>query len=311
MTGNNKKFYSFKVMKLLVMFCVSMLVFVAPVFALTPKEQKGVITLKAASIDYLSPSRFTPFSLIEAPESLAYWTALLPEQDRAGDLYIVMPTLGMISPVILVPEDSADYLAMQGGGEIDINKYLVDGVMHYPWTPLPNQEGNIVIFGHSNFYSAQPGRYKTIFADIMNMDAIAEDEIRLYWKNEHQRYDLYKYRIEKSYETAPTDVAILEPQGGKELTVFACTNGLAWRWILRAKQLADEEILVTSAMKVRVWGLLERFAKLSPQAQESIRVRLLTEIESVRGETVGVLLTTPLKMRRYLLRRLENSLLKA
>jgi hypothetical protein len=31
-----------------------------------------------------------------------------------------------------VPEDGADYAAMQAGEEIDINKYLVDGVMHYP-----------------------------------------------------------------------------------------------------------------------------------------------------------------------------------
>lgn len=63
-------------------------------------------------MEYTSPDWFTPFSLGNAPEDIAYWKSLLPEQDRYEELYIVMPTLGMVSPVIQVPEGSEDYLTM-------------------------------------------------------------------------------------------------------------------------------------------------------------------------------------------------------
>lgn len=277
-----------------------------PVFSLTPKELKWVKTLQAPTIEYLSPGWFTPFALQDAPEDLNYRTNLLPEQDRYGELYIVLPTLWLISPVILVPKESADFATMQAGGEIDINNYLVDGVMHYPWTPLPNQEGNIVIFWHSNFYKNKPGRYKTIFADIMNLDVLPTDEIWLFQKQSSGKYELYKYEVEKSYDTAPTDVAILQPTGGKELTVFACTNGLAWRWILRARQLPDDEILVPSGMKVRVWWLMDRFAKLTLEQQEQIRERLLSATNVVRNNIPIQNLTISQKMRKYLLNWIEQ-----
>lgn len=280
------------------------------VFALTPKEQKWVITLKAASIDYLSPSWFTPFGLWQTPERLAYWTSLLPEQDRDVGFYIVMPTLWLISPVIVVPEDSADYATMQAGGEIDINTYLVDGVMHYPWTPMPDQEGNIVIFWHSNFYSNKPWRYKTIFADIMNLDAIPTDEIWLYYKQPSGQYELYKYRVEKSYETTPTDVDILQPQWWKELTVFACTNWLAGRRILRAKQLPDEEILVHSSIKARLRDLVERLEKMPESTQSQIVSRVLQEIEATRLNGAPLFTKRERQMRLYVLRRIEMTLTK-
>lgn len=272
------------------------------VFALTPKEQKGVKTLKWPTIEYLSPSWFTPFSLDTAPESVNYWLGLLPEQDRSRELYIVMPTLWLVAPVIQVPAGSADYATMQGGGEIDINSYLLDGVMHYPGTPLPDQEGNIVIFGHSNFYAAKPGRYKTIFADIMNLDAIPEDEIWLFMKQEQGSYELYKYRIKKSYDTVPTDIWILEPQWGKELTVFACTNGLAGRWILRAQQLPDEELLIPGKTKVRLRWLMKRFEQLTPTAQQAIRSRMNEAIETTQADSASIVSTMTGKMRKYQLR---------
>ena len=295
-------------MKVRVSVIICVIMFFSSAFALTPKEQKWVKTLKAASIEYVSPDWFTPFQLQDAPEDISYRTDLLPEQDKNGQLYIVLPTLWLISPVILVPEDGADYAAMQAGEEIDINKYLVDGVMHYPWTPLPDQEGNIVIFWHSNFYKAKEGRYKAIFADIMNLDAIPTDEIWLYQKQSSWSYELYKYTIEQSYDTVPTDVAILEPKWGKELTVFACTNGLAWRWILRARQLPDEEILVPSSMKVRVWWLLERFSQLTPDAQQKILVRMWDALAQARSSLESTSLSLQQKMRKYLLRWIEIKL---
>jgi len=180
--------------------------------------------------------------------------------------------------------------------------------MHYPGTPLPGQEGNIVIFWHSNFYVNKPWRYKSIFADIMNMDVLSTDEIWLYQKQSSGQYELYKYRIEKSYETTPTDVEILQPQWWKELTVFACTNGLAGRWILRAKQLPDDEILVPSSMKVRLRELRERLSKLPTFTQTQIVSRVLQQIETTRFEWGFLSVKKERQMRLYLLRWIEKVL---
>lgn len=306
----NKFYLSFLYMKLwLWIVCILFVMTSSSVFALTPKEQKWVKTLKLSTLEWQSPDRFTPFDLATAPEHIDYWKSLLPEQDRYWSLYIVMPTLWLVSPVISVPEWSDDYNAMVWWQEIDIDKYLVDGVLHYPWTAMPDQVWNIVIFGHSNFYKNRGVRYPSIFADIMNLDAIREDEIWLFaLKNDGVNYELYKYGIEDSYETKPTDVAILEPNWGKELTVFACTNWLAWRRILKARQLPDNELLVPWHYKSRLWGLTKRFNALPQAAQERITERLSGHIETVREKTQRVPNKRTRQMRMYLLNYLKLQL---
>lgn len=289
-------------MKFVLVVITLLVMFIASAFALTPKEQKGVKTLMLPSLEWQSPDWFTPFSLAEAPEHIDYWKSLLPEQDRFSSLYIVMPTLWMVSPVIIVPEWSADAELMKQWKEIDINQYLVNWVMHYPWTAMPDQIWNIVIFGHSNFYKNRGVRYPSIFADIMNLDAIREDEIWLFTlKDDGINYELFKYAVEASYDTKPTDVAILEPNGWKELTVFACTNGLAWRWILKARQIPDNELLVPWHYKTRLWNLSERFSALPQADQERISEIVSRQIASVREKAQSVPQKRTRQMRIYLL----------
>lgn len=266
-------------------------------FALTPKEQKWVKTLKAATIEYLSPFWFTPFPLATAPSDMTYWQWLLPEQDRDESLYIVIPTLWLVAPIVTVPEGSRDYITMIDGKEIDINSYLVDGVMHYPGSSFPGEEGNMIVFGHSNFYKKWAGRYKTIFADIMQLD-VWVDELWVYEKQEDASYKRFIYSIEQSYETHPTDVAILQPRWGKEITVFACTNGLAGRWIVKWI-LQSSNIWAVAAIEKNSWeqsmhnsvpplfiqrmqALQKRFMRLPKNDQEYIRDTMLVAIEYKR-----------------------------
>ncbi len=296
-------------MKYIVMIIIVLIMCTTSVFALTPKEQKWVKTLTLPSLEWQSPDWFTPFSLATAPENIAYRKTLLPEEDRYSQMYIVMPTLWMVSPVIIVPELSTDAAAMKQWKEIDIDKYLVNGVMHYPWTAMPDQVWNIVIFGHSNFYKNRGVRYPSIFADIMNLDAIREDEIWLFTlKDDGINYELFKYAVEASYDTKPTDVGILEPNGWKELTVFACTNGLAWRWILKARQIPDNELLVPWHYKTHLWNLSERFAALPQADQERISERISSQIASVREKTPSVPQKRTRQMRIYLLNYLTLQL---
>lgn len=253
-------------------------------YALTPKEEKGVKVLKDPSLVYDSPTWFTPFSLEEAPEELAYWLQILPYDTAENTaMYVVMPTLWLITPVILIPEWSDDYENMSQWLEIDINKYLVDGVLHYPRTPMPGEEGNSVIFGHSNFYKDWLWDYKTIFADIMALDVSVRDEIWVYIKDlESTWYTLRKFSVDESYETVPTDVGILQPKWWKELTVFACTNWLEWRRILRGMLIEDDEIHISYPLKFRIWDIVEQLASKEPSRIDDILSESLTAIERIR-----------------------------
>lgn len=297
-------------MRYFLVFLLSILV-LGSVSALTPKEQKGVKTLKSITIEYLSPDWFTPFVNIDsAPENIDYWTNLIPHQeDRNDAMYIVLPTLGMISPVISVPKDSADYTNMAAGKEIDINKYLNEGVMFYPRTGKIGQIGNPVIFGHSNFYKTGKGKYKTIFADIMNMDVGQEDEIWIYVKSQAGDYDLFKYRITESYETNPENVSILKAKGGKEVTVFACTDGLNGRWILRGILIEQDEMLILNGMRTRMDKVVDRLQKLQKeQRQQKVSV-LLTKIQEMK-DALPEQKNYAMKYRLYVLNYLEKRLIE-
>jgi len=277
-------------------------------FALTPKEQKGVITIASDALEYESPTWFTPFSLEEAPDDLEYWTSILPyKEDRNDDLYIVLPTLWLITPVVFVPEWSADYNNMTTGKEIDINKYLPEWVMHYPATWLPGDVGNPVIFWHSNYYKAKEGKYKSIFADIMNLDVSPRDEMRVYILQDDE-YELRKFTIDESYETTPDDVWILKPKWGKELTVFACTEWLKGRWILRGKMIENNEILVPYSMKYRMHDIVGDLK--SHGNKQKIIIEWMKKIKEVRKQVPTSWLTYDDKMKKYVINWMERELVK-
>ncbi len=280
------------------------------VLALTPKEEKWVKTLKSDRLDRESPDWFTPFSLLEAPKDIAYWKSIIPyEWAQDHDSYVVMPTLWLITPVIFVPEGTADHNNMSQWKEIDINKYLDNWVMHYPNTWLPWTVWNPVIFWHSNFFSSWQGRYKTIFADIMNLDVWYEDEVWVYIREKwEEEYDLRKFEIEKSYDTVPTDVAILNPQWWKELTVFACTNWLEWRWILRTRLIEQDETLVPYDLKFRLLKALEKLETLPVDRQQEVINEFITALEKVRGGIESDWYED--KFKEYLLKYFEKKISK-
>lgn len=245
------------------------------VLAYTPKEQKNVKVLKMPSLEYMSPDRLRPVDLADAPQNLDFRLSILPfTGDKHADIYLVIPTLGIITPIIVIPETSKDFERMSNGYEIDINSYLVNGVLHYAQTAMPGEEGNMVVFGHSNFYKNKPGNYKTIFADLMALDVWTSDELRIYQKQDSGTYRQLKYAIFDSYETSPDDVEILLPLGGKELTVFACTNGLEGRWIVRARQLEWQDLWVGTSMRVRMWDVMKRFKMLDLERQDEVRTQI-------------------------------------
>lgn len=303
--------YNVMEMKNIIVWILSSVLLVWCLFALTPKEEKGVKVLTSPSLVYEQPDRATPFSLDTAPDTIEYWKSILPHpEDRNADLYSVMPTLWIVAPVIFVPEWSDDYHAMVQGQQIEINNYLGSGVLHYPMTWIPGEEWNPVIFGHSNFFKKWSGNYKTIYADIMNLDVDPHDEMRFFLKQNNWKYDLRKFSIEESYETVPTDVWVMKPRWGKEVTVFACTNGLEWRWIVKWKYIEKDEMRVPYPMK---WRMIELMGKLSLKDEvqkKEIVEKMLNKISLVRIKWVKNNLTYHDKFKKYLLDRIEKKLVE-
>ena len=295
-------------MKKIVSVILSVMLVSGSSFALTPKAEKWVITIESDALEWQSPTWFEPVALENASEDIEYWTSILPyKEDRNDDMYIVLPTLWLITPVVFVPEGSEDYKNMTTWKEIDINKYLPEWVMHYPGTWMPWEVANPVIFGHSNYFAKEEGKYKSIFADLMNLDVSPRDEMWVFTK-EDDEYELRKFTIEESYETTPDDVWILKPKGGKELTVFACTEWLKWRWILRGKMIENNEVLVPYLYKYRMSDILSDLAD-SPKRQ-SIIIEWMKKIKDAREDIPTSWLTYDDKMKKYVINWIERELVK-
>ena len=128
---------------------------------------------------------------------------------------IIIPRMGTNVPVKDVPDNNL-FAQNWNGLESDIQKALLDGVVHYPGTPTPNQSGNVVFTGHSSYYPWNPGRYKDVFAVLHNV--VLGDEIIVFHKQKKYAYQVTQ--IEKIY---PEDVQVLGDAGDDRLTLITCT----------------------------------------------------------------------------------------
>jgi len=188
---------------------------------------------------YTEPQIYgTPWtkSLKNAPTDIVYWTEQLPEQDKNANLYIVIPSVGVVTPIIDIPEWDKAFSTLVSGKDATLSQYLNNGVLHYPRTPNPGEYGNMVIAGHSSYYTWSPGRYNTVFWPIIALDA--NKQVWVYKKNAKNTYDLYRYKITASYNTKPTDTSVMLPTyGKKEITLYTCTpiGGISGRWIIRGE----------------------------------------------------------------------------
>lgn len=107
-------------------------------------------------------------------------------------------------------------LNVDGNNKTEYLKALESGVAHMKDTALPGQFGNMVIFGHSSFFSDQPGEYKTIFKPINKIEI--GDLILIQYNKKDYRYKVIKKKIVK-----PDDVSVVQQDLNKKLlTIITC-----------------------------------------------------------------------------------------
>ena len=98
------------------------------------------------------------------------------------------------------------------------------------------------VFGHSNGVATWPGEFNTVMANVMGLE-VDKDQIWVYYKIGTE-FKLYKYDIVASYDTSPSNVSVMQWDGaGADITLSACTNILAGRWIVKATLVDEYAIL--------------------------------------------------------------------
>ena len=97
------------------------------------------------------------------------------------------------------------------------DKYLYDGVVKYPYTPEPWQNGNIFIFWHTSYYWWKHNPYGTVFSKIPRLRHW--DIMELSWK-----WKIYKYKIFKKYILWPKQVSYFfkKYRNWQYLTIMWC-----------------------------------------------------------------------------------------
>lgn len=121
--------------------------------------------------------------------------------------HLVIPKLRLDTPIVW--NSASDESIMLAN--------LQQGVAHYAFTSLPNQEvGNVFITGHSSYYWWDPGRYKTVFALLDRLTA--GDQAFLQYEN-----TIYGYEMTNSVVVNPSQVEVTDPTAEPTLSLMTCT----------------------------------------------------------------------------------------
>ncbi len=120
---------------------------------------------------------------------------------------IIIPKINLEVPVVF---------GMSSVNEDDVQRELENGVVHYANTPLPGEQGNAVIVGHSSNNILNSGKYKFAFVLLKRLEAedtffVEKDTVR------------YTYKVYKKEIVGPNDVSVLNTQDRPNtITLITC-----------------------------------------------------------------------------------------
>ena len=123
------------------------------------------------------------------------------------------------TPEVIVPkinvEIPVDY-NLTTDNEAIIETALEDGVIHYPSTVTPGEDGNAAFFGHSSNNIFNPGQYK--FAFVLLHTLVKGDTFYLTYQDR-----VYVYQVINTQIVSPSDVSVLNDTEGHTATATLIT----------------------------------------------------------------------------------------
>ncbi|TSC92584.1 MAG: Sortase family protein [Candidatus Berkelbacteria bacterium Licking1014_7] len=114
-------------------------------------------------------------------------------------------------------------------------KAIEEGVAQFKDTKNPDENGNLLIFGHSEYYKDKPGDYKEVFKPLDKLEK--GDPFNVYYQNK-----TFKYEIFESKKVGKSDWTIMDPTpeipDDQTITLMTCwpPGTLDARWAVFAKQ---------------------------------------------------------------------------
>lgn len=120
--------------------------------------------------------------------------------------YIAIPEIGLVSPIVYPTSSDFDVL----------DKALLSGVVHYPKSALPGEDGTVFIFGHSTSRLVVRNKAFTAFTKIH--DLTVGDIIYIMFRNAEYRYRVSA--VKNNVDPKMEDVAFASD--GPKLILTTC-----------------------------------------------------------------------------------------
>lgn len=123
------------------------------------------------------------------------------------------------TPEVIIPKINVEIPIDYNETSIDdtaVEKSLDSGVLHYPTTAVPGQQGNAAFFGHSSNNIFNKGKYK--FAFVLLHELVPGDIFYLTYNQKVYSYKVYDKKI-----VDPSEISVLNNVPGKTATATLIT----------------------------------------------------------------------------------------
>jgi len=166
----------------------------------------GFVAMAIVMFGFFNERFITPF-ITPSRSASASPIIINPNEQVGPETKVIIPKINVDVPVVY---DVAD------NQEKTIQNALEYGVVHYPSTPVPGQNGNVVVVGHSSNNLLNTGKYKFAFVLLSRLQP--GDTITMQYGGKRYVYKVYEKVIIK-----PTDVGVLGPTSKQaSLTLITC-----------------------------------------------------------------------------------------
>jgi LPXTG-site transpeptidase (sortase) family protein len=191
------------------------------VAAASVSDDESENTLEQDTFKQLSESKSEKYKYTPSMHSIAglmsgtskgeidLWIEITPYENR-----IIIPAIGKNIPLIDIKQQK-----VEGVNELNdiFMKELENGVIRYPGSAKPGEQGNSFIFGHSSNFPWMEWEYNDIFSLLDHVSY--DDEVIVYYGQEK-----HTYKIRTKNVISPGDVSVLQddPDDKSKLTLMTC-----------------------------------------------------------------------------------------
>ncbi|MDD5731580.1 MAG: class D sortase [Patescibacteria group bacterium] len=154
-----------------------------------------------------------------------WWGVQFPEigVDIGPDNTLMIPKIGVQAPIVFAKTRA----------QSEVDKLLLEGVVHYFDTAFPGEEGNVFITGHSSYYWWSNGKFNTIFSILDKL--VVGDIIYVNYGGNRYTYKVFDMKV-----VSPKELSVLNQNDNESiLSLMTCTPvGTNYkRLVVRASQV--------------------------------------------------------------------------